>query len=96
MLVLSVCFVFQFNPRCVCVLCCAGDERNEKSVASAKGHGGVYEGTLRSQFIYKTDGFRRNSAYFSWLDTEWPTVKAMLIKKMENKAAALAASKPTA
>ena len=61
------------------------DERNVKSVASAKGHGATYEGTLRSQFIYKTDGFRRNSAYFSWLDTEWANVRTALIKKLEEK-----------
>jgi RimJ/RimL family protein N-acetyltransferase len=48
------------------------DERNATSRKALEKLGAVYEGTLRSHMLM-TDGFRRNSVYYSILKNEWPT-----------------------
>jgi RimJ/RimL family protein N-acetyltransferase len=53
------------------------DARNLRSQQAIKKLGAQYEGTLRSQRILP-DSFRRDSAYFSILDHEWPSVKTGL------------------
>lgn len=53
------------------------DNRNERSKAAVLKLGAKLEGVLRN---HKTlpDGFVRDTAFFSILDTEWPEVKARL------------------
>ncbi|MGE6698217.1 GNAT family N-acetyltransferase [Hyphomonas sp. NPDC076900] len=53
------------------------DNRNERSKAAVLKLGAKLEGVLRK---HKTlpDGFVRDTAFFSILDTEWPEVKARL------------------
>lgn len=53
------------------------DNRNERSKAAVLKLGARLEGVLRN---HKTlpDGFVRDTAFFSILDTEWPAVKARL------------------
>lgn len=53
------------------------DERNETSKKAIQRLGFTYEGTFRSSRILP-DGHRRNTAYFSLLDVEWPNVKERL------------------
>lgn len=53
------------------------DSRNDRSRAAILRLGAVEEGTLRSRVIMR-DGHRRDSVYFSILDTEWPGVRARL------------------
>ncbi|HEX4338513.1 MAG TPA: GNAT family protein [Polyangiaceae bacterium] len=53
------------------------DARNERSRAALLRLGAKEEGTLRSHMLC-WDGHRRDSVYFSILDTEWPAVKARL------------------
>ena len=57
------------------------DARNLRSQAALRKLGAQYEGTLRSHRIL-ADGFRRDSMYFSILDSEWPTVKARLEERL--------------
>lgn len=58
------------------------DARNEKSRSALLRIGAKEEGTLRSHMLC-WDGHRRDSVYFSILDTEWPDVKARLSSKLE-------------
>jgi N-acetyltransferase len=58
------------------------DARNLHSQGAIKKLGAQYEGTLRSHWILP-DGFRRNSMYFSILDSEWPDVKSKLEQRLE-------------
>jgi RimJ/RimL family protein N-acetyltransferase len=60
------------------------DARNEKSRNALLGIGAREEGVLRSHMIC-WDGHRRDSVYFSILDTEWPTVKARLTARLDGK-----------
>jgi RimJ/RimL family protein N-acetyltransferase len=53
------------------------DALNERSQRAIARLGAVREGVLRSQYIMP-DGRRRDSVYFSILDTEWTAVKAHL------------------
>ncbi|ASS74147.1 GNAT family N-acetyltransferase [Tumebacillus algifaecis] len=53
------------------------DARNLRSQAAIARLGAVREGTLRNHRILP-DGYRRDSVYFSILDTEWADVKARL------------------
>lgn len=57
------------------------DARNLRSQAALRKLGAQYEGTLRSHRILP-DGFRRDSAYFSILGVEWPSVKSRLEKRL--------------
>jgi RimJ/RimL family protein N-acetyltransferase len=54
------------------------DARNEKSRRAILRIGATFEGVLRKQMVRGHDGYERDSAMFSIIDTEWPTVKARL------------------
>jgi RimJ/RimL family protein N-acetyltransferase len=57
------------------------DARNAKSRAAIERLGAKFEGILRShQQAY--DGAIRDSAFYSMLDSEWPTAKAALIQRL--------------
>jgi N-acetyltransferase len=53
------------------------DARNEQSRAALLGIGATFEGILRSHLVTR-DGGRRDSAYYSILDTEWPAIRDRL------------------
>jgi RimJ/RimL family protein N-acetyltransferase len=53
------------------------DARNERSLRAIERIGAVREGVLRNHMIL-SDGFVRDSVYFSILDREWPAVKTRL------------------
>jgi RimJ/RimL family protein N-acetyltransferase len=57
------------------------DELNEKSRAAILRIGATQEGIVRHERIMP-DGRKRNSVRFSIIDSEWPTVKALLEAKM--------------
>ena len=58
------------------------DARNVQSRTAMEGMGAQYEGSLRSHTIM-TDGYRRDTAYYSILIDEWPQVKAQLLLKIK-------------
>lgn len=60
------------------------DERNARSQAALERIGAIREGVLRQHMIVQ-DGFRRNSVYFSILDSEWPAVKARLEARLADR-----------
>ncbi|CAN5905116.1 GNAT family protein [soil metagenome] len=60
------------------------DARNERSQASIKALGGVFEGVLRSHKVVK-DGFVRDTLVFSILATEWASVKKRLQARLDKK-----------
>jgi RimJ/RimL family protein N-acetyltransferase len=53
------------------------DVRNTVSNTALRRIGATYEGTLRSHRVLP-DGSRRDSAYYSMLDTEWPRIRQQL------------------
>ncbi|HEY7736875.1 MAG TPA: GNAT family N-acetyltransferase [Candidatus Limnocylindrales bacterium] len=53
------------------------DARNERSRAALLGIGATFEGILRAHMVTRDDG-RRDSAYYSILDHEWPAVRKRL------------------
>jgi RimJ/RimL family protein N-acetyltransferase len=53
------------------------DARNEQSRTALLGIGATFEGILRSHLVTR-DGGRRDSAYYSILDTEWPAIRDRL------------------
>ena len=55
--------------------------QNERSRAALAGIGATFEGIFRNHMIM-LDGSRRDSAYFSVIADEWPTVKAGLIASL--------------
>jgi RimJ/RimL family protein N-acetyltransferase len=55
--------------------------RNERSRAALAGIGATFEGIFRSHMIMP-DGPLRDSAYFSVIADEWPTVKAGLVASL--------------
>ncbi len=57
------------------------DARNMASVNAMEGIGAIYEGKLRSHAIM-SDGFRRNTVYYSILRDEWPMVSDRLLEKI--------------
>jgi N-acetyltransferase len=57
------------------------DARNLRSQAAIRKLGAQYEGTLRSHMV-RPDGTVRDSAMFSLIDTEWPAVKAGLLRRL--------------
>jgi len=57
-------------------------ESNNKSRKAIERLGAKFEGVLRNQRILP-DGSYRNTAIFSVIATEWPTVKKALQEKME-------------
>jgi len=57
------------------------DQRNEPSQHALERIGARREGVLRNHMIL-ADGTLRHSVYFSILDSEWPSVKTMLLDKL--------------
>lgn len=53
------------------------DANNERSLRGIERIGAQREGVLRNHMLL-ADGRRRNSAYYSILDSEWPAVRAHL------------------
>jgi N-acetyltransferase len=51
--------------------------KNEKSRRAIERIGGVFEGLHRKHMLHQ-DGSRRDSAWYSILDDEWPTVKGRI------------------
>jgi RimJ/RimL family protein N-acetyltransferase len=60
------------------------DARNARSRAALARIGATEEGTLRSHMLC-ADGHRRDSVYFSILDTEWPAVRARLEARLSRR-----------
>ncbi len=58
------------------------DARNMQSRTAMEGIGAKYEGSLRSHTIM-TDGYRRDTAYYSILVDEWQEVKSQLLLKIK-------------
>jgi RimJ/RimL family protein N-acetyltransferase len=56
------------------------DENNIRSRKAIQKIGGQFEGILRHDMI-RDNGTKRNSAYFSITDTEWPRVKISLSER---------------
>ena len=61
------------------------DSMNQRSRNAILRLGASYEGILRHHML-RPNGTWRDSAYFSILKEEWPTVKANLLNKLENAA----------
>jgi RimJ/RimL family protein N-acetyltransferase len=59
------------------------DSLNERSQRAIERLGAVHEGVLRSHMIMP-DGRRRDSVYYSILDSEWPRIKERLLDMMRN------------
>jgi N-acetyltransferase len=57
------------------------DARNQRSQAAIKKLGAQLEGVLRSHRIMP-DGYRRDSVYFSIVESEWPSVKSRLEQRL--------------
>ncbi len=57
------------------------DARNQRSRDAIARLGAVQEGIFRRHMIM-ADGYVRDSVYFSVVDTDWPTVKAGLEKRL--------------
>lgn len=57
------------------------DSRNLRSQQAIERIGGVREGVLRNHKILP-NGYYRDSVYFSIIESEWPGVKARLLKLM--------------
>lgn len=58
------------------------DERNLRSRKAIENLGATFEGTLRSHIVL-TDGFRRNTCYYSILKHEWPEISSKLKEKLK-------------
>lgn len=58
------------------------DARNTRSQQAIARLGAVKEGVLRKDRII-SDGFARDTVYFSILKEEWPMVKKLLLEKMK-------------
>ncbi|HEY8993220.1 MAG TPA: GNAT family protein [Lacunisphaera sp.] len=52
------------------------DANNAKSRAAILRLGAAYEGVLRKQLLRPHDGYQRDTAMFSIIESEWPAVKA--------------------
>lgn len=61
------------------------DSRNTRSTAAIRRLGATYEGTLRGHRL-APDGSRGDTAYFSVLADEWPTVEAGLLARLADRA----------
>lgn len=60
------------------------DERNTRSRAAITRLGASFEGILR-KYQVRHDGFIRNTAMFSIIESEWPAVKAGLEAKLASQ-----------
>lgn len=58
------------------------DAHNEKSRTAILRLGAKFEGILRKHLLRAHDGYQRDTAMFSILESEWPAVKAGLEAKM--------------
>lgn len=58
------------------------DSRNARSQAAVTKLGAVREGVLRRHLVTWT-GWKRDSVVFSVIDTEWPHVRAGLLRRVE-------------
>lgn len=58
------------------------DTRNQQSRTAMEKIGAKEEGTLRSHTIM-TDGFRRDTVYYSILKEEWPEIKETVFKEFQ-------------
>lgn len=54
------------------------DANNAKSRAAIQRIGASFEGVLRKQMLRPHDGYERDTAMFSIIESEWPTAKAKL------------------
>lgn len=63
------------------------DAANERSRAAILALGAQFEGIHRDDRIVARDGRRRSSAFYSVLDSEWPTVERRLRQRLKAKAA---------
>jgi len=61
------------------------DARNERSRAALAALPAQFEGILRNHMIVPDVG-RRDSAYFSVIDSEWPEVEANLERRLSDRA----------
>ena len=59
------------------------DARNLQSQQAIKGIGAQYEGRLRSHTLM-SDGFRRDTVFFSILKAEWPRIKSSIFAEIED------------
>jgi N-acetyltransferase len=57
------------------------DARNERSRGALLAVGATFEGVLRKHMVVR-DGGARDSAYYSVIDDEWPSVKAHLLERL--------------
>ena len=53
------------------------DNRNEQSKTAIQKIGAQYEGKLRSHTVL-SDGYRRDTVYYSILKAEWPRIKSVI------------------
>jgi N-acetyltransferase len=60
------------------------DSRNERSQRAIERLGAVKEGILRKHMI-TPDGYIRHSVYYSIIDTEWPSIRDSLTKKLQGE-----------
>lgn len=58
------------------------DANNVQSRAAILRLGAVYEGVLRKQMLRPHDGYERDTAMFSIIESEWPAVKTGLETKL--------------
>lgn len=64
------------------------DSNNTQSRAAILRLGAVLEGVLRKHMVRAHDGYERDTAMFSIIGSEWPTVKAGLEAKLARPAGA--------
>jgi RimJ/RimL family protein N-acetyltransferase len=60
------------------------DARNERSRAALEALPARFEGIFRSHMLVR-DGERRNSAYYSVTDDDWPVVRTLLERRLSAK-----------
>jgi N-acetyltransferase len=60
------------------------DARNERSRAAMAALPAQFEGVHRKQMIVR-DGERRDSAWYSVIDDEWPEVRANLLRRLRRR-----------
>jgi RimJ/RimL family protein N-acetyltransferase len=60
------------------------DTRNERSQHTILGMGATKEGVFRKHRIL-SDGYQRDNAYFSFIDTEWPRIWEHLTTRIATK-----------
>jgi len=63
-------------------VCLKTDSRNDRSQRAIERLGAVREGVWRNHYIL-ADGYRRDSVYYSVIDSEWPRVKSRLLGFLE-------------